>query len=127
MRENLGVVAAGLFQGVSQDGETDVVEEAGGQVTVVVDGLGEADHGGGQPRTVEGDGAENKRTEDAIKHPLRGTSEDTKAFFDWPNTQIRSIGPPSQVCGGEKPFSNGLVNRTVHELKRRFVQDAHFY
>ena len=51
MIQNVGVGAAGVFEGVGEDGEA--VEG-----TVGVDGFGELRDGGGEPRAIEVDGAE---------------------------------------------------------------------
>src|ERR1700728_2699071 len=51
MAEDVLVRAAGVFEGISQDGHA--VES-----TVVVDGLGQAGDAGREPRAVERDGAE---------------------------------------------------------------------
>jgi hypothetical protein len=56
MVEDVGVVATCFFEGVGEDAHALVVEKAGGELAVVVDGLGEADDGGSSPGRVEGDG-----------------------------------------------------------------------
>src|SRR5438093_1147448 len=48
----------GLLQGVGEDGQAGVVQQAGGEEAVVVGGLCEVQHGGRQPGGGEGDGAE---------------------------------------------------------------------
>src|SRR5262245_6909080 len=58
MVEDVGVVAARFFQGVSKDGEPDVVQWAGGEKPVIVSGLCQVQHGGRQPSGGERNGAE---------------------------------------------------------------------
>jgi hypothetical protein len=58
MGEEVGVVAAGVFEGVSQDGEAVGFEGAGGQEAVVVGGCRQSGHCRRPPSKVEGHGAE---------------------------------------------------------------------
>jgi hypothetical protein len=45
-----GVVTAGFFKGIGEDGEAGHVEGAGGQLTFVVGGFGETTHDAVVPR-----------------------------------------------------------------------------
>jgi hypothetical protein len=56
--ENIGLRAAGLFQGVSEDSESLRFERACGQTALLVNRLGESQHSGRPPSGDEGDGAE---------------------------------------------------------------------
>lgn len=64
MVEDRGIGAAGIFESVSQDGESVRVESATGQDALVVSSLRQAYDGEGSLRRVEGD-----RTE-GISHNL---------------------------------------------------------
>ena len=60
MVQDVRVGAAGLLKGIAQHRQPDLVERALGHVSLVVGGLGEADHGGvvpGQDGGVEDGGA----------------------------------------------------------------------
>jgi hypothetical protein len=64
------VVTPGLLKSIREDREPPGVQRAFGQVSLVVGGLGETDHGGvvpGQDGGGEGDGAERKWAEDATE------------------------------------------------------------
>src|SRR5690349_5601475 len=63
MRQNIGVVAAGLLQRVGEDGQA-------AEGTVLVDAPGGAVDGRGAPGRVEGDGAEEVAEEAAEKGGL---------------------------------------------------------
>ena len=56
--EDVGVVAASVFESVGEDGEPLWVERAGGQEPLLVGGGREGRDGGRSPSRVEGDGAE---------------------------------------------------------------------
>jgi hypothetical protein len=56
--EDRRVGAAGLFQGVGQDGEPRGVEEAAGQEALAVRSLSEQEHGRSLPGRIGCDGAE---------------------------------------------------------------------
>ncbi len=58
MVEDVSVGAAGVFQGVGEDGQALIDEEARGKLPLFVDARGQACDGGGEPGAVEGDGAE---------------------------------------------------------------------
>src|SRR5262249_23674667 len=58
MGQDVGVVAAGLFQCVSKDSKPGGFKRPGGQDGDVVGGLGKSDDGRRLPSGVQGDGAE---------------------------------------------------------------------
>jgi hypothetical protein len=74
MAEDVLVRTAGVFQGISQDGEPVVVQMTGGEVAVVVEGLGEGGDSAavpGEPGGIERDGTEGI-AEDAANHSGKG-------------------------------------------------------
>src|SRR5262249_36924748 len=58
MAEDVGLVAAGVLQGVAEDGEAADIERAGRHRSLLVGGLSECDDGRRSPSGVEGDGPE---------------------------------------------------------------------
>jgi hypothetical protein len=56
--EQVGLVAAGLLQGVREDRQPGTIKGAGGQLPLVVSGLSQGRHLGRSPGRVERDGAE---------------------------------------------------------------------
>ena len=68
--QDVGVVAAGFFQGVGEDGEAGAIEFARRQGTLVVAGLGEGDHGWSEPGWIDGDGSEGVAENVMEKFPL---------------------------------------------------------
>src|ERR1700722_6715988 len=71
MSEDVGVVAAGFFQGVGQHAHAVVVEMAGRQLAVVVNGLSEARDRRGSPRRLESNRAEGVAEDVATEPYLR--------------------------------------------------------
>jgi hypothetical protein len=68
VREDVGVGTTGLLQSIGENSQGGIVQQAGGEVPVVVGGLCEFQHGGRQPGGGEGDEAEGV----AEKCPTRG-------------------------------------------------------
>ena len=60
--EDLSVIAASFFQGISEDGEPLRFKMARGQLPVVVGSLGQGEDGVDTQGEVEGDEAERQRT-----------------------------------------------------------------
>src|SRR5262249_55912518 len=80
MGDELVVAAAGIFEGVREDGKAVSVERAGGQVPLFVSGRRECCHGRRPPSRIDGDGTEGVAEKTAKQTGLFRLNFSDRAF-----------------------------------------------
>jgi len=133
MEEDVGVIAAGVFEGVGQDREAVVVKGAGGEDAIFIGGGCECHYGGrppGRARTIGRKGlpkiqSDNHRPGHSTWHKNEDTRESQGECRTQPSASLAAASkrrltasialhsPPDRTASGRAPTWTNRVNRVT--------------